>query len=267
MTRVVTLITFFISMANSRWTTFWRRTRNAFQDQSRRIIRMEGAELPSRAPRLLYSFNTPLQVSEAVLGSDADIGGRSSVNFTLDQSSQDEQIGRPTAKFHGHLSLDIIRPELRGRINTGYAGFKTPVRSTLFGKITDNVYFYDYLALRVRAAGDPILHGCYFVNIQTLDGMQHKSLWQQRLPIRRQDNDWETVYLPFDDFEYFTIGEQPSVRENIDKESLLTIGISVLGGRHHASGPYELGVDSIWVVADHEGCVPDSPGPNIPQSP
>ncbi|KAJ7056573.1 complex I intermediate-associated protein 30-domain-containing protein [Mycena amicta] len=247
-------------MAASRWSTFWRRTRHALQDQSRRIIRMEGADIPNRGPRLLYSFNTPLEVSEAVLGSDSDIGGRSSVNFALDKSSADEPIGRPTAKFHGHLSLDV-RPDLRGRINTGYAGFKTPVRSTLFGKITDNVYFHDYLALRVRAAGDPILHGSYFVNLQTLDGMQHKSLWQKQLPIRRQDNDWETVYLPFDDFEYFTIGEQPSIREAVDRENLLAVGISVLGGRNHTSGPYELGIDSIW-VANQEDLVEDHPGPN-----
>ncbi|KAF7317007.1 CIA30 domain-containing protein [Mycena chlorophos] len=247
-------------MASSRWSTFWRRTRSAFEDGSRKIIRMEGADIPSRAPRLLYAFNTPTDVSEAVLGSDLDIGGQSTVGLTLDNSSTDESIGRPTAKFYGKLSLDV-RPDLRGRINVGYAGFKTPVRSTLFGKMTDNAYFHDYLALRVRAAGDPILHDSFFVNVQTLDSMQHKSLWQSKLTIKRQDNDWETVYLPFSDFEFFTIGEDPPQREPIDKENILTVGISVLGGRTSLTGPYELGVDSIWIAND-EDVVPDSPGPN-----
>ena len=89
---------------------------------------MEGADLPNRGPRLLYAFNTPMETGEAVTGCDADIGGMSSVHFTLDTSSESERIGRPTAKFHGHLSLDV-RPEMRGRINSGYAGFKTPVGS------------------------------------------------------------------------------------------------------------------------------------------
>jgi NADH dehydrogenase [ubiquinone] 1 alpha subcomplex assembly factor 1 len=87
---------------------------------------MEGAELPNRGPRLLYSFNTPTETSEVVLGCDADIGGFSTVNFTLDTESESERIGRPTAKFHGNLRLDV-RPELVGRINAGYAGFKTEV--------------------------------------------------------------------------------------------------------------------------------------------
>ncbi|KAF7324892.1 CIA30 domain-containing protein [Mycena kentingensis (nom. inval.)] len=247
-------------MASSRWSTYWRRTGQQLKERSSSIIRMQGAEIPSRAPRLLYSFNTLRDVEEAALGSDSDVGGSSTVNFALDESSEDETIGRPTAKFFGNLSLNV-NAKLRGRINAGYAGFRTPIRSTLFGKITDNVYFHEYLALRVRAAGDPVLHDSYFVNVHTLDLMGHKALWQQKLAIRRQDNDWETVYLPFSGFEFFTIGDQPPYREEIDKENVLTVGISMLGGRNHVSGPYELGVDSVW-VANKEDLVEDSPGPN-----
>jgi hypothetical protein len=87
---------------------------------------MEGAELPNRGPRLLYSFNTPEQASDVVLGCDADVGGFSSVNFALDTTSESERVGRPTGKFFGNLRLDV-RPELIGRINSGYAGFKTEV--------------------------------------------------------------------------------------------------------------------------------------------
>ncbi|KAJ7746653.1 complex I intermediate-associated protein 30-domain-containing protein [Mycena metata] len=244
----------------SRWSTFWRRTGQHMQDTTRKIINMEGAELPNRGPRLLYRFNTPREASEVVLGSDADIGGFSSVNFTLDKTSETESIGRPTAKFHGNIRLDV-RPDLKGRINVGYAGFRTQVRSTLFGKLSDNVYFHDYLALRVRAAGDPVLHKSYFVNVQTVDGMSQSSLYRQQLRIRRDDNDWETVYLPFSGFEAFTIGEPSPYPDPIDREHILTIGVAVLGGNTHTSGPYELGVDSIW-VANEGDLVEDSPGPN-----
>ncbi|KAJ7116401.1 complex I intermediate-associated protein CIA30 [Mycena epipterygia] len=247
-------------MSASRWSTFWRRTGRAFQDSTRKIVNMEGAELPNRAPRLLFSFNTPAETSEVVLGCDADIGGFSSVNFSLDTTSESESVGRPTAKFHGTLRLDV-RSDLVGRINSGYAGFKTPVRSTLFGKVTDNVYFHDYLALRVRAAGDPVLHKSYFVNVQTIDGMSQAMVWQQRLNIRRQDNDWETVYLPFNNFLPFTIGEPSPYPELIDRERILTVGVAVLGGKHNAAGPYELGLDSIWVT-NEEDIQEDSPGPN-----
>jgi NADH dehydrogenase [ubiquinone] 1 alpha subcomplex assembly factor 1 len=240
---------------------------------------MEGASIPTRAPRLLFSFNTPEATAGVVTGSDADIGGRSSVRFALDLSTTDEpRVGRPTGMFHGELRLGV-RPDLVGRINSGYAGFKTPVRTTLFGKITDNVYFHDYLALRVRAAGDPVLHKSYYVNVQTLDGMGQSTVWQQPLPIKREDNDWETVYvrrstnillgvsvltttqLPFADFNAFTIGEPSPYPESIDREHILTVGIAVLGGNHHVEGPYELGVDSIW-VANKENLEEDSPGPN-----
>ncbi|KAK7032852.1 CIA30 domain-containing protein [Favolaschia claudopus] len=247
-------------MSSSRWSGFWRRTGRAFQDQSRRIINMEGAAMPNRGPRLLYSFNTPEQASDVVLGSDSDVGGFSTVNFALDTTSESESIGRPTGKFFGNLRLDV-RPELVGRINAGYAGFKTQVRTTLFGKITDNVYFHDYLALRIRAAGDPVLHKSYVVNVQTVDGMSNKTVWQQPLDIRRQDNDWETVYLPFSNFRVFTIGEPSPYPESIDRENILTVGVAVLGGNHHAAGPYELGLDSIW-VANEPDLIENSPGPN-----
>ncbi|KAJ7106490.1 complex I intermediate-associated protein 30-domain-containing protein [Mycena crocata] len=189
---------------------------------------MEGAELPTRAPRLLYSFNTPAQTSGIVTGCDADVGGLSTVNFGLDTTSETESVGRPTAKFHGNLRLDV-RPEMAGRINSGYAGFKTPSRSAMLGQITENVYFHDYLALRVRAAGDPVLHGSYFVNLQTVDIMSQITVWQQQLKIRRLDNDWETVYLAFDKFLPFTIGEPSPYPELIDRERIFTFGMAVLG--------------------------------------
>jgi len=37
--------------------------------------------------------------------------------------------------------------------------------------------------------------------------------------------------------------------------------VAVLGGKHNAAGPYELGLDSIWVT-NEEDIQEDSPGPN-----
>ncbi|KAJ7284658.1 NADH:ubiquinone oxidoreductase complex I intermediate-associated protein 30, partial [Mycena rebaudengoi] len=208
---------------------------------------MEGAKPPNRAPRTLFSFNTPAEIAEVATGCDADVGGLSTVNFDLDTTSETESVGRPTGKFHGHMRLDV-RPEMVGRINSGYAGFKTKTRSSLFGKITDNVDFHDYLALRVRAAGNPVLHSSYFVNVQTLDTMSQITVWQHRLQFQREDNDWETVFLPFDRFQPFTRDETSSYADLIDRERILSVGISVLGGHNNASGPYELGLDSVWVT-------------------
>ena len=58
----------------------------------------------------------------------------------------------------------------------------------------EDVSGYDYIALRLRIAGDPRTHNSYFVNIQT-DGPISTDLWQHRLYFRRQDNTWEDVFV------------------------------------------------------------------------
>ena len=58
----------------------------------------------------------------------------------------------------------------------------------------EDVSGYDYLALRLRVAGDPRTHNSYFVNVQT-DGPISTDLWQHRLYFRRQDNTWEDVFV------------------------------------------------------------------------
>ncbi|KAJ7242626.1 hypothetical protein C8J57DRAFT_1084200, partial [Mycena rebaudengoi] len=167
-------------------------------------------------------------------------------------------------KFHGHMRLDV-RPELVGRINRGYAGFKTKggacTQSSLFGKITDHVDFYDYLALRAQAAGSPALHSSYFVNVQ-VDTMSQITVWQHRFEFQREDNDWETVFLPFDRFQPFTKDESSSYADLIDRERKLSVGISVLGGHNNASGPYELALDLVWVT-NKEDIEEDSPDPHV----
>jgi hypothetical protein len=53
---------------------------------------------------------------------------------------------------------------------------------------------HQYLALRVRLGGHPRTRNSYFVNIQT-DGAINADLWQHRLYTRRDDGDWEDVFV------------------------------------------------------------------------
>lgn len=67
-------------------------------------------------------------------------------------------------------------------------------RPTMFGNLLDDASGYDYLALRLRAGGDPVTHNSYFVNVQTAGPIQ-TDLWQHRLYFRRGDNKWEDVFV------------------------------------------------------------------------
>lgn len=82
---------------------------------------MSGADEPSRAPKTLYTFNSPSALQNYAKGCDADIGGTSTVHLTLDDSGP-----QPTGKFWGDMRL-AVRPELQGRIRGGYAGFRSIV--------------------------------------------------------------------------------------------------------------------------------------------
>lgn len=67
-------------------------------------------------------------------------------------------------------------------------------RPTLFGEVLEEIEFHEYLALRVRAAGDPQTHGAYFVNLQT-EGDIQADIWQHRLFFRRTDGGWEDLFV------------------------------------------------------------------------
>lgn len=82
---------------------------------------MSGLDEPSRAPKTLYTFNYRASLQNYVIGCDADIGGTSTVHLTLDESGP-----KPTAKFFGEMRL-AVRPELKGRVPGGYAGFRSSV--------------------------------------------------------------------------------------------------------------------------------------------
>ena len=59
--------------------------------------------------------------------------------------------------------------------------------------MTNDLSHHRYLALRVRAGGDPKTRTGYFVNLQT-DGPVQTDLWQHRLFLRG-NGEWEDVYV------------------------------------------------------------------------
>ncbi|KAI0663754.1 complex I intermediate-associated protein CIA30 [Cubamyces menziesii] len=250
----------------SRLSGYLHRTGKLIRDNASRMLRMEGAEEPSRAPKLLFTFNNHEDIQQFATGSDADVGGFSTVHFELDETTAQAQtnphekpssplditVNRPTGKFWGEMKLNV-RPGLEGRIRAGYAGFRSKVcwhyqpRPTLFGEMTDDVSNHEYLALRVRALGHPRTRNSYFVNLQT-DGPITTDLWQHRLFFRRDDGGWEDIFIPFKDFVLTNAGELVPHQIKMYRERVRTVGISLLGGNSGVEGPYELGIDHISAV-------------------
>lgn len=171
------------------------------------VARMDGVNERSRNPITLFTLNSHEDLSHFATGCDADIGGTSTVNLTLEQSSPTE---KPFAKFWGNMRLGV-HPQVKGVVRGGYAGFRNKVRSsspmthwqmtkckiqprpTLFGDIMEDVSNHKYLALRVRSGGNPRTRNSYFVNLQT-DGPISTDLWQHRLFFRK-DGQWEDVFV------------------------------------------------------------------------
>ncbi|KAJ8589536.1 complex I intermediate-associated protein CIA30 [Rhizopogon salebrosus TDB-379] len=239
-------------MALSNWTTYLGRTTKLLRDSSVKILRMEGADAPSRAPLTLFRLNTQRDIEQFALGCDADIGGTSTAHLELDESPErNKGSGSPaTGRFWGEMRLEV-RPELQGRIRGGYAGFRSKPRPTLFGEMVDDVSNHQFLALRLRLGGDPRLRNSYFVNLQT-DGPITTDLWQHRLYFQRNDGGWEDVFIPFDSFILTNTGELVQHQIEMMRERIRTVGISLLGGNSGVSGSYDLGIDSIRAVNEED---------------
>lgn len=95
------------------------------------VLRMAGADEPSREPITLLSFNSKADIGRFATGCDADIGGTSSAHFALDESestaeASGSKVARPTAKFWGEMRL-AAREGYQGRVRGGYAGFRSIV--------------------------------------------------------------------------------------------------------------------------------------------
>ncbi|KAH9943730.1 complex I intermediate-associated protein CIA30 [Amylocystis lapponica] len=244
----------------SRLSQYLNRSGKLLRDSTSRMMRMQGADEPIRAPVTLFTFNSRSDIQHFATGCDADIGGLSTVHLDLDESNvfpststktspspgEISTVRRPTGKFWGEMNLGV-RSGLEGRIRGGYAGFRSKLRPTLFGELTEDVSNHHFLALRVRAAGHPRTRNSYYINIQT-DGPITTDLWQHRLFFRRDDGGWEDIYIPFDDFVLTNGGEVSSQQIHMFRERVRTVGVSLLGGNSGVTGPYELGIDNISAV-------------------
>lgn len=89
---------------------------------------MRGADLPDLSAKTLYSFNSRDDMRMYATGCDADIGGNSTVNLDLDDTSaHNAQIKKSaTAKFWGDMRVDV-KPQYQGRVRGGYAAFRNKV--------------------------------------------------------------------------------------------------------------------------------------------
>lgn len=213
---------------------------------------MKGADGPVCAPITMFSFNTLEDIQQFGKGSDADIGGLSTANLKLEERPEINQpIGKEaTGVFWGDMRLKV-KPGMEGRIRGGYAGIKSKNRRTLFGAHVEDASAHDFLALRLRVAGDPITHNSYYVNIQT-DGAFNTDLWQHRLFFRKRNNTWENVFIPFDNFVRTNAGELSQHQMPMDRERIKSIGISILGANSGVEGKYELGLDTITLVNEED---------------
>lgn len=236
----------------SHWSTYLQRSSQVVGKTLSNIILMKGADTPISTSRTLYSFNTFADIKQFATGCDGDIGGLSTVHFDLDERPEiNKSIGKAaTGMFWGDMRTQV-KPGMEKKIRGGYAGFRNKTRPTLFGNMLEDVSGYDYLALRLRVAGDPRTHNSYFVNIQT-DGPISTDLWQHRLYFRHQDNTWEDVFIPFDNFVRTSLGEMSANQMKMYREKIKSVGISMLGGNSGVEGKYELGIDSIRVVNEDD---------------
>ena len=85
------------------------------------VLTMSGVDEPSRAPKMLCSFDSQEALQQYATGCDADVGGTSTMQLSLDESGS-----KPSGKLWGDMKL-AVRPELQGRVLGGYAGFRTMV--------------------------------------------------------------------------------------------------------------------------------------------
>ncbi|KAG0705726.1 complex I intermediate-associated protein CIA30 [Suillus ampliporus] len=239
-------------MAPSNWAAYLNRSTKLIRDSSIKILRMEGADEPSRAPLTLFRMNSKQDIEQFATGCDADIGGTSTVHLELDESpGRNKGSGsKATGRFWGDMRLDV-RSELQGRIRGGYAGFRSQPRPTLFGEMVNDVSNHQFLALRLRLGGDPRLRNSYFVNLQT-DGPITTDLWQHRLYFQRNDGGWEDVFIPFENFILTNTGELVQYQIAMMRERIRTVGISLLGGNSGVSGSYDLGIDSVRAVNEED---------------
>jgi len=236
----------------SHLSNYLQRTAQIFGKGLANVVLMKGADAPVRSAKTLFTLNTAEDIKQFATGCDGDIGGLSTVNLTLEERPEkNESTGKAaTGVFWGEMRLQV-KPGLEKKIRGGYAGFRNKNRPAfLLGNLTDDASQHEYLALRLRLAGDSKTHNSYFVNVQT-DGPISTDLWQHRLYFRKP-NTWEDLFIPFNNFVRTNAGEMSQTQLAMFREKIKSVGISILGGNSGVEGKYELGIDSIRLVNEED---------------
>ncbi|MBW0492422.1 hypothetical protein O181_032137 [Austropuccinia psidii MF-1] len=210
-----------------------QRTLQSWHRYGLAVVRMDplGGE-PFRRPLPIFEMTHPSHLDQFALGCDSDMGGFSTVQLAIQQSSS-----KPTLHgvFRGVIRTELNADAVKAGIlkSGGYAGFRTKVRTMLIGEDSWNAEQHEFLRLRVKNSGDGMK---YFVNIQT-EGPASTDIFQHRLWLGKV-NEWQDVLIPFADFALRNKGQIMKNQFEMPRDSIRTVGISVL----EKPGPYELGV-------------------------
>ncbi|EJU04763.1 CIA30-domain-containing protein [Dacryopinax primogenitus] len=219
----------------SRIREYLRRSLAVAQDGIARTIAADPA--PPRLPLPMFTIHSQEDLEQFATGCDADIGGYSTCHLELDSESR--------GRFYGNMNTSV-HPSLAGKMNSGYAAFRSKKRTSLFGEMFFDVGRLKYLHLRVKAGGDRRTQDAYFVNIQTETPVT-SDIWQHRLFLR-EHGAWEDVLIPFRSFVLTNYGQPVPGKMEMNTEKVRTVGISILGGKFGIDGKYELGIDSISAI-------------------
>ncbi|KAI9292269.1 CIA30-domain-containing protein [Neoconidiobolus thromboides FSU 785] len=217
---------------------FLKNASKQFQNNSKKAFNIDEL-LNWRKELELINFKkeSPSSLTEKfIIGSDADIGGKSSVNLSLNDCGH--------AVFSGNIS-PYMPNYLEIKVH-GYAAFKlkTPENGFFESELFDTLPFR-YLALRVRGTngknGMPPIRR-FTVNIQT-DSLIPSDLFQHRLFLNKP-GEWETVLIPFNEFVLTNDGAVEPQQMSMFREKVKSIGISLLDQK---PGPFKLEID--WIKA------------------
>ncbi|KAG8777249.1 hypothetical protein FRB91_009580 [Serendipita sp. 411] len=198
---------------------------------------------PGSVPKtkLLHRFRHGQDVDNWVHGSDASYGGLSTSHLDLAFDGRG-------MRLHGNLTLKV-KAEVEGMYRGGFVGIKSRPKLSLFGTIKENLSMYDYLGIRAQVGPPPNIRDAWYLNIRT-SNMGPTHIWQHRLFFRDRKGEFEDIVLPLKDFGFTASGNMVPTEDEMERESIEMIGISLLGGNAGLQGPFDIVIDEIWATVD-----------------
>ncbi|TIB93879.1 hypothetical protein E3Q19_00730 [Wallemia mellicola] len=185
---------------------------------------------PNTPPVRMATLRSSSDLANFAVGCDADIGGKSEaiLDYIPQSSGAGDEHGH--GKFRGVLNPFVPESwkktlEDGQTAKSGYAGFRTKTRTTLFGTACWDLSLHPYLAMRVRNNFKGDSKSGFFINIQT-EGAVRTDLFQHRLHIF--GNDWQTLVVPLSSFVLTNAGETSDQQLPMLREKIRTVGLSLL---------------------------------------